>query len=145
MSDEKADEFIISSAELLRHDVSTEPLPRYKFSGQVISQKCRIAAAQYRFSRIRQMAPICTAPNTMRPCAHPSTYPKRHLDRFLCSSRQKVPILTMGRPFPPQNCSCAWGSGPPSNTWFHWTRPIPESTTQKSSRLVQRVLQGSRS
>ena len=33
---------------------------------------------------------------------------------FLYGSRQRVLYFTMGRPFPPQNCPFAWGSGPPS-------------------------------
>jgi len=36
---------------------------------------------------------------------------------FLHSSRQKVPILTMGSSFP-QNCFFLGGSGPPSSRWF---------------------------
>jgi len=35
----------------------------------------------------------------------------------LHSSRESVPIFTMGR-LPPRNCPLPWGCEPPSNTWF---------------------------
>ena len=38
----------------------------------------------------------------------------RSVQPFLHSSRQKDPTLTMGRPFPPQNCSCTCGDLDPS-------------------------------
>jgi len=36
----------------------------------------------------------------MLPSAHLSPQPKQQIDRFLHSSRQKVPILYSGQPFP---------------------------------------------
>jgi len=57
---------------------------------------------------------------------HPSQQPKQHLDcfsRFLHSSPDSVPILTMGRLYPPK-CPFPWGIWTPSNSWFHGsTRP----------------------
>jgi len=42
----------------------------------------------------------------------------RSVQPFLLSSRQKVPVLYNGGPFPP-NCPFSWGgSGPPSISWF---------------------------
>jgi len=42
----------------------------------------------------------------------------RSVQPFLHSSRQKVPILYDGRPYPPELPLPAGRSGPPSNTWF---------------------------
>jgi len=65
-------------------------------------QKGCIAATHGRFNRIRQVAPMCTSSN-MLPLAHPSPYPKRHLDRFsrFCIAQAESIYFTMGRPFPP--------------------------------------------
>jgi len=44
--------------------------------------------------------------------AHPSLYPKRHLDRFsrFCTDDRRVSLyFTMGRPFSPQNCPFSLG------------------------------------
>jgi len=54
---------------------------------------------------------IChwTSMLNMIPWARPSPQPKRHLDwfRHFCTDDYN------GTPFPPQNCPCRWGSGPP--------------------------------
>jgi len=42
----------------------------------------------------------------------------RSVQLFSHNSRQRVPILYNGTPFPPQNCSFSWGIWTPSNTWF---------------------------
>ena len=42
----------------------------------------------------------------------------RTVQPFLHSSRQKVLILYNGLPFSPK-CPFPWGSGSPSNSWFH--------------------------
>jgi len=48
---------------------------------KVILQKGRIVAAHERYNSIRQVAPVCTPPNTCS-LGHRSPQPKRHLDRF---------------------------------------------------------------
>jgi len=69
-----------------------------------------------------QRAHWCHLANTIElvlPSAHPSPQSKRQsVQSFLHSSRQKVPILYNGRPFP-QNCPFSWGGlGPLSISWF---------------------------
>jgi len=51
----------------------------------------------------------------------PHTYThtaSRSVRPFLHNSRQKVPILYNGQPFPLKIAPSHWGSGRPSNTWF---------------------------
>ena len=64
-------------------------------------------AAHGRFSRIHQVAPICTPCNTMLLWVHPSPQPKRHLDRFshFCVAQGGVSLyFAVGRCFP-QHCT----------------------------------------
>jgi len=97
-------------------------------------QKRCIAATHGRFNRIRQVAPMCTSSN-MFPLAHPSPYPKRHLDRFsrFCVAQAESLYFTMGRPFPLEISRVHGGSGPSSNTCF--LEPIT-SAFQTATRLV---------
>jgi len=80
----------------------------------------------------------------MLPWAHPSPYPKRHLDRFshFCTAYSRRSLyFTMGRTFPPQNCPRAWGSP----HIIHGSLGPPESTYDTTCQSVQPFLQGSRS
>ena len=56
--------------------------------------------------------------------AHPSTQPKRHLDRFSrfrTGDRRVSLYFTMGCAFPPSKLPLPMEeSGPPSATWFLW-------------------------
>jgi len=100
----------------------------------------RVAAAHGRFSRICQVAPICTSytqstkmvamatplsicglPSNMIPWAHRSPQPKRHLDRFsrFCTAHRRVSLyFAIGLLFPLKIVPSHGGSGTPSNTWF---------------------------
>jgi len=92
-------------------------------SGQRNLTQDRIAPADGRFNRIRQVAPTSHAMwahwrhladtiELVLPSAHPSPQPKRLMDRFsrfcTASSRQKVPVL-YNRRRTPQNCPFSWG------------------------------------
>jgi len=75
------------------------------------------------FARLRQCAPHL---RRLLPRAHPTPYPKRHLNRFrrFCTAHGRRPhYYTMGRPSPPQNCHSAWGIWTPFKYMLHWTHP----------------------
>ena len=80
-----------------------------------------IAAARRRFSRIRQVTPVCTLPNNgfLHPPDSASRTASRSVEPFWRSSRQRVSILYNGPPLPRLKIApLREGSGPPSNTWF---------------------------
>jgi len=105
----------------------------------------RIAAADGRFNRIRQVAPICPPMWTLAPpgeydwtCAsfgHPSPQPKRQIHRFshFCTAHgRKSLYFTMGDHLP---TNCPFSSG----IWTHLTHDSlghSEPTTQTASRSV---------
>jgi len=92
------------------------------------------------FNRWRQ----CALPPDVFTWAHPSTNPKRHLDRFsrFCTARGRASLyFTMDCQFPPQNCQFPWGNPDP-----HLTNdslgPL-EPKTQTKSQLLQPFLHSS--
>jgi len=73
--------------------------PTMTTSGQSNLTRSCIDAAEERFNRIRQVAPMCPP---MRVSAHLNARPKRHLDRFsrFCTDHGRVSLyFTTGRPF----------------------------------------------
>jgi len=78
----------------------------------------------------------------MVPWANQSSYPKRHRFSRFCTAHGRESILYSGPLLHPSNCPFAWGSKPPSNTWFLGP---PKFTSQTASRSVQPFLQGSES
>jgi len=75
----------------------------------------------------------------MVPWAHPSPYPKRHLDQFshFCTAHGRRSLLfTKGHPFASQNCPFTTGHLDPSNTWFL-------GPTRVHIQITSAVLQGS--
>ena len=101
-------------------------------SGQSNLTKDCIAAADGRFSRIRQVATMCFRmwtswhhlANTIEfvlPSAHPSPQSKRQIDRFssavLAQLTAESPYTYNGLFFPPKLSLPMKASGIPSNTW----------------------------
>jgi len=100
----------------------SQKVPTFKLSVTLSSlnlfSKCLHCLDAYEiwYAHIQQiwekMQTMCTLIWHMLPWAHSSPYPKRHLDR-LHSSRQSVPILYNGHPFPLKMAlSRGLGSGP---------------------------------
>jgi len=74
----------------------------------------------------------------VHPSAHWTTQTEnRSVQPFLYSSRQKVPILYNGRPYPPE-FPFPWGFGIPSSN--AWCLGPCEPTTQTATRSVQPCL-----
>jgi len=101
---------------------------KYVFNGRsdtiqqmvkVIWQKGRIAAAHGRFTRIRQLAPMCALSNMWILGSTQVHIHRRHLDRFsrFCTAHgRKFLYFTMGRPFPGSGTHLIHGSlGPPKS------------------------------
>jgi len=88
------------------------------------------------FASLRQCAPPS---NTyILPWAHPS-HGNSVGSVVLHSSRQRVPVLYNGRPFPLKKCTFAWGIWTPSNTWFYSARmsPQPKRHLDRFSRFCR--------
>jgi len=76
--------------------------------------------AHGRFSRIRQVVPMCRHVTHMLPSAHLSPQPKRHLNRFgrFYIAHGRVLFGMPGHVVFPKRCSFACGIWSPSNTYF---------------------------
>jgi len=114
-------------------------------SGQsiVIWQKGHITSAHGRFSGIRQVAPVCTPPNTF-PWAYTSQQPKQHLDQLshFCTAHGRVSSGLPRHIISPKNCPFAWGDLDPH--LIHGSLGPPESKSKTASWLVQPFLHSSR-
>jgi len=87
------------------------------------------------FARWRQCAPNLTFGSLVPP----DPRAERCLDRFsrFCTvHRTESLYFTMGHPLPPQSCSFAWGSGPPSNIGPHGSLNTPESAVFTGLTIV---------
>jgi len=103
---------------------------------KAIWQQGHITATHGQFNRIRQMAPMCTPPNTdsLEPLESTSKMVSGSVQPFLHSSRQSIPILYNGPPLPRQNCSFRLG------IWthlIHTSLDQNESTTQTTCSSIQ--------
>jgi len=93
------------------------------------------------FARLRQFALPSIARGSMGPPESTTQTPSRSVQPF-CTARGRESLymyFSMGRPFSPQNCPFAWGSGPPYNNvvpWAHQT-PHPKRHIDRFSRFCR--------
>jgi len=93
----------------------------------VLWQKGHIAISQGRFSGIRQVAPVCTSPNTcfLGSPEFTTQTASRLVQPFLQSvTHGRVLLVISGYVLSPKNCAIAWAIWTPSTTWFHGSTQI---------------------